>query len=991
MRKSIHLNIIILPSVFLLIVLNCFSAGQERYLHFTEIDGLPRNITTCLEQDQYGYIWIGTNNGIARYDGKDFYGYKELTGIGIIHLLYDSGNSLWASTSKGLYKYNRITNFFELIVQGYIPKIEEDNGSIYFLMNSNIFRVSGHDTTIFFPGSDISDFCFSEEGLWVSKSNDGVSLFGRKNKFNEPRVSFLKNKSVSLIRMIDNKLFVGLFNGELYSIADSSITQVNIKNHYYFEKFEKVGNEIWLATDGNGIIILDENLCFSRKLGKNENEGASINSNSIYDILPGKNEEIWLASFGAGLTCILPDNLLFQNILPEKGNLNSLVANEGVSVLVKEPFVYFGTNYGLSEWNINSGQFVNISSEKLIKDLNGTKVTATNVDRANNIWIGTYDGLMGKYSPGFKLSDIYHPCSTEKGEMQQIIDIIEVGKDNLLVLTQFRSRILLNFNTRNKTSGLFELYTKGSNITYCLLNSLRRNKQGELLAVITDQGLFHVNWNTNVLENRLSEMNSKIDFTITDFYQDENENYWITSSADGLLYITQDGKILKKWSVKDGLPSNTLVRVESTDNRFLWISTISGICRFDTETEEVMNFNHRDGLPANEFQERVSATISDGRIIFGSLAGFTIIDPSKLNPDTSKTEVVISDISFQNQSIRNPDGRQYLTKPLEETKEIKLPYSKNSFSIHYFTKNKSFSKYHNYEYRLVGFDENWVYQGETNYTTYTNLSPGTYAFEIRSADKSQPGITTRLAINIQPPWYLGWYAFLIYILLFFLILYLSIYAFLKRFELFKEKEIAEIKIQQEHELTEKKLAFFTNISHDLKTPLTLIDAPVNDLLQSGNLNRDQLEKLKIVNRNSKRLYKLITDLLDFRKIAQKQYLTEIGLCNISDILADTCEAFKGECKNKSIGLKCNSGNNIVGYVDAKIIEKILWNLLSNSLKFTKKGGTISVCAEELLIEGNKNVKLEVSDNGIGISENDKGKIFDRFFKVQGSGALNKGG
>ncbi|MFA9390335.1 MAG: ATP-binding protein [Prolixibacteraceae bacterium] len=978
--------------VLLIQSLICLSSNQERYLHFTEVDGLPRNITTCLAQDQYGYIWIGTNNGVARYDGKDFYGYDELSGIGVTHLLYDSKNTLWACSERGLYKYNRITNFFDPIIEGYISKIEEDHGKIYFLMMSNIFRLDGNEMVNVFQGNEISDFCFSKEGLWVSTSNNGVSLFNRKTAFKDVVATYLEGKAVSVISKVDNELFIGLFNGQLYAIPDQGqILKIDLDNHYFFKRVIKVGREIWLATDGNGIIILDTDLRFLRILDKNMNTSASINSNSIYDILPGKNQEIWLASFGAGLTCILPDNQLFQNILPEKGNKNSLVANEAVSVKVKEPYIYFGTNYGLSEWNKNSGHFVNLPSSSLRKDLNGTKVTAINIDQENNIWVGTYDGLLGKYSSGYQLLKTFHPCGSDPDEIQQIVDLIEVDKSHLLLLTQYHTRILINFDIEKETTSVFEMYSKGSNNTYCLLNSLRKNHQGELLAVISNLGLFHVNWTDNVLENRMSEMNAKIDCYITDFYQDMKGDYWLASSTDGLLKVSQDGKLFKKWSVKEGLPSNTLMRIESSDDRFLWISTISGICRFDTKTEEVLNFNHRDGLPANEFKERVSDVVSDGRIIFGSLAGFTIIDPTKVNPDTSKTEVVISDITFQNQSIRSPKGEQFLSDALEETKEITLPYNKNSFSIHFFTKNKSFSKYHNYEYRLIGLEENWTYQGETNFTTYTNLSSGSYTFEIKGADKTLTDITTRLIINIKAPWYLSRYAYIIYIILFFTILYLSIYAVLKKFELVKEKEISEYKIQKEHELTEKKLAFFTSISHDLKTPLTLIDAPVNDLLNNENLSPEQTNKLQIIKRNSKRLYQLITDLLDFRKITQNQYKLEVKETSVSEIIKNAYEAFKEECAKKSVDLNLDLVDRVDGFIDASKMEKILWNLLSNAIKFTNKGGAISIGLEVVKLGESRNIHLIVGDNGIGIPATETSKIFDRFYKVQDSTKANQEG
>jgi signal transduction histidine kinase/CheY-like chemotaxis protein/ligand-binding sensor domain-containing protein/AraC-like DNA-binding protein len=976
----------------ILFTFNSVSSGQEKYLHFTEINGLPRNITTCLEQDKYGYLWIGTGNGIVRYDGKNFYSYPELTGMGVSCLLYDTRGVLWVSTDKGLFRYNRLTNFFEQIVQGFISRIQEDRGEIYFLMVSNINKVDGDKFQITYRGNDISDFCFSKKGIWLSKSNDGVRFLSRESGFKKITASYLHNQSVSLISKIDDKLFVGCYNGQLFYIPENgNPVQINIRNHYYFKKIVKIGQEIWLATDGNGIIVLDKNLHFLRILRRSKSADASISSNSIYDIFPGNNHEIWLATYGAGLTCILPDNLLFRNILPEKGNENSLVANEGISVYIKKPVIYFGTNYGLSAWNETEQKYINISSDQLQKELNGTKVTAIDVDQNDILWVGTYDGLLGKYAADYKLIKTYHPSSIDSDDMQQIVLLREIADGHLLIVTQFQSNILLNFDITKETTDVFELYSKGSNMTYCLLNSIRKNQQGELLALISDRGLFHVNWRDNVMENRLQEMNKRINCYISDFYPDKKGNYWFASSAEGLLRVSQDGKHYKKWTIRDGLPSNTLIRIESTDDRFLWISTISGICRFDTKTDQVLNFNMSDGLPANEFLERVSAKTEDGRIIYGSIAGFTIVDPEKVIPDTSKTEVIISDITFQNQSIRRPEGRQYLKQPLEETKELSLPYTKNSFSIHFFVKEKNFIKYHNYAYRLVGLEKDMINIGETDHATYTNLSPGTYTFEIKSTDKTQKSDTTRLIIHIQAPWYLSWYAYLSYVIIFLTIVYLSIYAYKERIELKKEKEISEFKIQKEHELTEKKLEFFTNISHDLKTPLTLIDAPVSDLLQSENLNREQVNKLTLIRRNSKRLYSLITDLLDFRKLTQKHYSLAVKETDIHNLIEGIYNALQEECKNKSISLEKSVEKGLKGYVDEEKVEKIMWNLLSNAVKFTNTGGAIYLSANEMVTEGNRKIELVVKDNGVGISEENKSKIFDRFFKVQDGNILNKQG
>ncbi|MBN2519060.1 MAG: response regulator [Bacteroidales bacterium] len=992
MFLSIYNKKVLIYCVALLFSLQCFAYKAERYLYYTEIDGLPRNQTTCIEQDQYGYLWIGTANGIARYDGKNFNIYKELSGIGVIELFYDSRHTLWVCTSKGLFKYNRITNFFELIVNGYISKVQEDNGEIYYLLLSNIFKLSNITSINIYQGDNLTDFCFSKEGIWISKMDHGVRLLSRESDFKKITFSTLNNKSVSLISMIDDILFICCYNGQVFALMENrEINEIKINNHYFILKVVKVGQEIWMASDGNGIIILDKNLKILKTLSRNTYSSSSINSNSIYDIFPGNSNEIWIATYGAGLTCILPDNLLFLNIVPEKGNPNSLIANEGTSVYIKEPYFYFGTNYGLSSWDINTGEFKNLSSDKLRMELNGTKITAIHASQNNHLWIGTYDGLLGKYTLDYNLIKAYYPNSNAPDEMQRIVYLQEIDNNHMLILTQFQNQILLNFNIITEKPEVFELYQKGSRITYFLLNSIRENQQGELLALISDKGLFHINWVNNVLENRLEAMNNRINFYASDFYQDKKGNYWFATAADGLLRLSEDGKNYKKWTLKEGLPTNTLIKIESVDDQYIWISSISGICRFNMQNEEILNFNYSDGLPANEFQDRVSAKTQDGKIIFGSVAGFTIIDPLKYTPDTSKSEVIISDISFQNQSIRSPEGKQLLKKPLEETKEIWLPYNKNSFSIHFFVKAKSYIKHPNYAYRLIGLENEINNIGEANYATYTNLSPGTYIFEIKSADKFRESIPTQLIIHIKSPWYLSWYSYIAYSILFFTIIFLSVYAYLKRMELKKEKEISDFKIQKEHELTENKLAFFTNISHDLKTPLTLIDAPVNDLLRSDNLTKNQVDKLLTINRNSKRLYKLISDLLDFRKITQKQYNLKVKETSVNDIINDILNAFKEECSNKSIQFECSVKDNLIGFIDAEKIEKILWNLISNAIKFSDKEGLIEIKAEDFITNRQKYMQFIISDKGIGISEDDKKKIFDRFFKAENSKLLNKGG
>jgi signal transduction histidine kinase/DNA-binding response OmpR family regulator len=484
------------------------------------------------------------------------------------------------------------------------------------------------------------------------------------------------------------------------------------------------------------------------------------------------------------------------------------------------------------------------------------------------------------------------------------------------------------------------------------------------------------------LENDLDEINRRMTFRINDFYHDRKGRYWLATQKDGLIMMSTDGMVFEKWTIREGLPTNTLMRIESVDDRYLWISTISGICRFDTQTFQTMVFTNRHGLPASEFNPRTSDVTENGHIIFGSTAGFTMVNPESVEPDISQTEVVISDISFHNQSIRKLAGKPILTKALEETERIVLPFRKNSFTIRFFTRDKHLPKFNNFAYRLTGFENEWIYPGETSHCTYTNLSPGKYIFEVKATNKSNIWMEkpTTLKITIKSPYYLSWYAYLFYFLLVGSVILISLQIYRNRLNLKKELEISAYKVQKEKELTEKKLSFFTNISHDLKTPLTLIDAPLNDLLQSGNLSGEQIRKLNIIRRNSKRLFNLISDLVDFRKLTQEKIPLNIRKVNIKELFDQIEEAFRVECKMKSIDLMIHITCDEWVYVDQNKLEKIVWNLMSNAVKFTPEGGEIYLGVECLQDTGS--IKMTVKDTGIGIGESELKKIFDRFYQVK---------
>lgn len=668
-------------------VVRCMGLEPDNVIYFTNLNGLPQNVITCVEQDKYGYTWFGTRTGVCRFDGNNFVTYDQLKGETIAHLCVDSGNNLWVASDQGVYFYNRLTDYFELKSEGFVRDIHEKDGRIFFMFNYRILQYDHPEIKQIISGSEFREFYVNDKGIWYCSSYDGIKLLDYSGDIAVISKTFLKGKSVSVIAEFDGILLAGCRNGELFSIdRDGNSKKIPLDNRADFREIIVVENEIWLATDGNGIIVLDRDFNFLKSYMKDPQNPSFLPSNSIYDIFQGSDREIWIATYGMGVVCIMPGKAPFKNIVPEPGNNNSLVANEGVMVFSDDGRFYFGTNYGLSEWEEKTGRFLNLDMMKLKSDLNGSKVLAFNVDNNDNRWIGVYDGLLGKYSPDYRLIKSYFPCGRSLSEMQQIIFIHKSGNSNFLIGSHYPNRSLINFDLNKETFTPFEIsygeYT-GNNFQ---IISVRKNKEGKLLAAIRNMGLFTVNVSQNTLEDELPEINKRVTFRINDFHHDRNGHYWLATQKDGLIRMSADGREFDKWTISEGMPTNTIQRIESVDDTFLWLSTISGLCRFSTEDGQIVVFTNRHGLPANEFNSRTSTVTSDGRIVFGSTVGFTIINPDLIEPDTSKTEVIISDITFHNQSIRRLEDRNYLTGPLEETKMINLPFRRNSFTIHFFSK-----------------------------------------------------------------------------------------------------------------------------------------------------------------------------------------------------------------------------------------------------------------------------------------------------------------
>ncbi len=540
-----------------------FSTEKKKLLTFTVNDGLPRNMVTCFVQDKYGYGWVGTRNGLARFDGYNFFQYDSLKGLFINSIVLDNKNNLWAGSNNGLYRYNRLADNFNLIVRGYVHDVKFSDENIYFLLGKTLVKVTGRNNTEVVLNDKINTFFIEKDSVWYSPETGGLRLYGSKK-------TLLKNCNVSLIKKAGGYLFIACNNGNLYvKKGNKNIQKTDLLNHHKIFDVVKINNEYWVATDGNGIFVLNNNLKIKKHIYNKVNGISILPGNSIYNIFVSDDGVIWISSFGAGLACFLPENMPFRNLTPLFGNKNSLVAKEGYVAFIEKEKYLLGTNYGFSEWFLKSNRFINHFSTELIKELKGTKIRGITKDRRENYWLATYDGVMGKYSKDMKLIRTYSPVNHNYEEAQKIVQLFNIDNDNFLIASVMRGKGLVLFNSQTGESSDVLYDKKNIRRKVWQVASIRKNQSDQIVILINHLGLFQYIINNNKLYPLTPEINKLLTMILNDFYQDKQGNYWIATKVQGLLKISPKGEILRKWGYQNGLPSNTILRLESLDDRYL--------------------------------------------------------------------------------------------------------------------------------------------------------------------------------------------------------------------------------------------------------------------------------------------------------------------------------------------------------------------------------------------------------------------------------------
>ena len=970
---------------------------------------LLNNLVTDILEDDREILWVGTQSGLCLYDpDRDaFVWVDELNkllskkSVFFHKIIQSKDRSYWLATSEGLYiveqkpgaalrfnvkKVTQIQMGQQIFSENTQFKdiIELADGTILAATNQEIFHLQKQKNGEIillknFQYSSEKNLRFKEifadkDGLiWVG-TQDGLRFLQIKNsdgkynydgttpmRFASKEIRLSGTNITSFLEDTKEHLFIGTFKKGLYRLhkptgkienyRPQAENPYSISSNVINDIISDQSGVIWLATAHGGVNKVD----LSRKpffnLSAQYFNPNSLSSNLISGILKDSKNRLWVGTFQAGMNISKADFSIADIYQTE---FRKVLENEHIVFFYETPdrLILIGTNKGMTIYDLDTDDFVSFPDNHPFLQFLGNKQFNHFLQIDKDIWMAesnklskitlqnsTRDLLTGNFS--------YTSFADQtETKLQSPTDIINV------MLHDPETGIW--FGTRN---GLYLLKEEG-NSDFEIFRHDVRNKQS-----ISSNNIFSL-------------------------YKDqETGNIWVGTFGGGLNKIVFDGgknvKGFERITKRDGLPDNAIYSISEDKNGFLWLSTDGGIVRINPENRAVKVFNMEDGLSANNFRKNSALQLQNGTLLMGGLNGLTVFNPLSILENSYAPFPVITDFKILNESVfpnQEFRGQVILKKPIYKTKQITLPYNLNQVTFEFAAMHYAAPKKNYFRYKLEGTDTDWIsVDNIQNFASYSDLDPGSYTFKLQSfnGDGLPSEEIKTLELTIKSPYYKTKWAYLLY---FIILLLIGFFAYrytmdmvnLRRRVAEEEREILRIK-----ELNEAKLEFFTDISHELRTPLTLIISPLQHVLQDKELPRNLKRKIKDINENGRKLLDLTNSLIDFRKVGEGKMKLTVVKSDLGKFLLKTAAAFQNYAEDRNIDFRIITPKEPVkGWFDPNIVERVLFNLLSNAFKYTPEKGKVEVYLEKTDIE---TALIKVTDTGKGMSQKELANIFERYF------------
>jgi len=1008
---------------FLFLIQASIGFAQKPNLEFRSLNALEPisniNATTII-QDSAGYLWIGTEQGLFRFDGQTIFTYprdekdkNSLPPCRINKLFVNSKKILWVCTSEGLYKYNReFDNFTPIVIDGDLRGVpgynisiiaEDQKGQIYVAYEKTVYKYNKTEN-LFAKVAELKQgiihtFIFDlQDNIWIaSYFNGGLHYYDQKNK---QITSFLNNPT--------NKQSIS--NNEVYDVA-------------------LVNENLWIATYGGGIDSYNlKNKSFKHYISSNFFENAAMS------IFVGKKKDIWICTAGSlKLFDSSTDNFynyynnpdnpkslgknLWSFYIDHKGNYWTVHTIGGIRVAGKNnKFKHFDTDsknlWHTSAKNITAisfdgsnqlwiGNYFNnigldvfkfeeqridrfLHKENDLKSLGNGTIFSIFCDSKKQIWIGSNMGGLQQYNPETKNFTTYknNPNDTLSIALNDVRSISEDKNGDFWVALEGKgvdrfdliSKTFQHFNAKNNhlsTDYIFQVFndSKG-NLWIATAWGLDVLRKGETI-------FKYFTYN----KSDSSSISSNVIHAI---HEDAQQNIWI-GTLEGLNKFNPDNQTFTRYSA--GLKNKQVAGILSDQKNNIWISTKAGISKFDPRTQQFTNFDQEDGILSGAYHNMSCCKGINNDLYFGGIDGIDYFNPDSLNKEIESPKVVLTDFKLFNKSVTYKNDSSIIQKHISYSKNITLGYKNNSFAFLYQTINLTHPEEITYAYRLDGFDKDWIYSGSKREANYSNMNPGKYTFRVKAkyGNENWSGKVTSIDLAIIPAWWMTiWFKILIGLII--LAAPLG-FIYLRIKQLRNQREKLEIlvvertsEIQHKNELlkdlnsTKNKL--FSIISHDLRSPFSSI-LGFQELLEDeyyGLSDNERLEMIRQLSSASRQIYSLIENLLNWARIQTSNIQYDPKQFNVGEIIIEKLGLYQNIANSKNIRIGQQLAEGLTAFADVALLETTLRNLISNAIKFTNSGGNIRIVSSQ----SGQEITISVSDDGIGMT----GKQLDSLFNLE---------
>jgi signal transduction histidine kinase/ligand-binding sensor domain-containing protein/DNA-binding response OmpR family regulator len=958
----------------------------------------------------------------------------RLTDNNVNFVIEDSNKDFWLGTANGLNQVNEseLIKDHPVLINWYASAgnvkekaefvtAQEFGGKIWFGTRKQglmiydpglkkFLDLSKYPEAALFGREEITTFFSSGDDLWIGTDNRKLIRYNSTaNQFsvfemNDPRIGNyihqIYTDKYNQVWLKTNKFGITRFDPSKSRFFNYALTPPELMNLTDDERiiiFEDSKNQIWLGGQNLGIQLYDRQTDRFTAYLNDPRDQSSLQSNVVECVFEDREGNMWVGTnwFGKGLSRIITIDQAFDYLKPVPFPRNK---NENV---IRALLVDSRGNIWAATKN---GQIYifdpDLKFKHLIEKSNAVRYPGFNVyaiyqDRDGYIWLSTkgagiFKSIQSLENKNIDYSQItftairHDPGNENSLNTDNVYDLVIDDIGRIWVATYGGG---LNMIQKGENGNMVYRHfsTENSNITSDKIRDLYLDSRGRLWLATTygvdyidiyHQGSENFNFR-NILSHPTRENGLSYNDIIM-ILEDRRGHIWLASSGGGVNEILNPGSgpfEIKYYTSKTGLKDDYILSLVEDIYGFIWIGTNLGLSRYNPVNGEVKNFDKKMGLPEILFSERTAATSPTGKVLFGTVNGLYAIQPDKITETVLKPTICLTGFKLNNNDVNPGEEDSPLSKTISYTDRITLRSNQSNFSVEFSLLSFKSPESNHYEYLLDGFTETWSYIGTDHRATFTNIPPGTYTFRVKglNSDLTEYGTEASLKVTILPPWWKTRTAIVIYLILFVILAFLA-FIITRRFILLKN----EVKIEKR--VAESKIRFFTNISHEIRTPLTLILGPLDKLISQEGLRTEVKQQLSIIHRNSKRLLRMVNQILDFRKVQNEKMTLKIQEIEVIPFLKQIFESFEALAKQKNIRFNLifdDKNDHMVIWGDIQKLDIVIFNLLSNAFKFTPENGRISVIVAYAGDPGG--IKIIVSDTGIGIDRDKLDLIFERFF------------